>query len=33
MAWNSIKKIADAIENDLVSGLRGYHQNLSLSNE
>lgn len=29
----TIKKIADAIHNDLVSGLRGYHQNLSISEE
>lgn len=33
MVWTSIRKIADAIRNDLVSGLRGYHQNMSLSIE
>lgn len=33
MAWTSIRKIADAIRNDIVSGLRGYHQNMSLSVE
>lgn len=33
MAWNSIRKLADAIRNDIVSGLRGYHQNMSLSTE
>ena len=27
----TIRKIADAIHNDIISGLRGYHQNLSLS--
>lgn len=31
--WTSIRKIADAIYNDLVSGLRGYHQNVSISIE
>ena len=30
---NSIKKLADAVYNDIVSGLRGYHQNPSLSKE
>lgn len=29
----SIKKLADAIRNDVVSGLRGYHTNLSMSME
>ena len=31
--WNSIDKMADAILNDIISGLRGYHNNLSLSKE
>lgn len=31
MGWTD--KMADAIENDLNSGLRGYHQNMSLSKE
>lgn len=31
--WNSIRKIADAIHNDVLSGLRGYHQTPSLSIE
>lgn len=31
--WNSIKKLADAVYNDVVSGLRGYHQNVSISIE
>ena len=31
--WNSIKKLADAIHNDIVSGLRGYHTNPSISIE
>ena len=29
----SVKKLADAIYNDIVSGLRGYHQNMSISLE
>ena len=33
MVWTSIKRLADAIHNDIVSGLRGYHTNLSLSTE
>ena len=33
MAWTSTRRLADAILNDVVSGLRGYHQNLSLSIE
>ena len=33
MAWTSIRRIADAIINDVVSGLRGYHQNISMSPE
>lgn len=33
MAWTSIDKLADAIINDIRSGLRGYHQNMSLSKE
>lgn len=33
MAWNSIKRLADAVYNDVVSGLRGYHQNPSMSKE
>lgn len=33
MAWTSTKRLADAIYNDIVSGLRGYHQNPSLSIE
>lgn len=33
MAWTSIKRLADAIFNDVVSGLRGYHQNMSMSKE
>ena len=33
MAWTSIKLLADAIYNDVVSGLRGYHQNPSMSKE
>lgn len=31
--WTSIKKLADAILNDIRGGLRGYHQNPSLSVE
>lgn len=30
---NVIKKLADAIKNDVVSGLRGIHQNMSMSDE
>jgi len=33
MAWTSIRRIADAVYNDVVSGLRGYHQNMSMSKE
>ena len=33
MAWTSIKRLADAVFNDIVSGLRGYHQNMSMSKE
>lgn len=33
MAWTSIRKMADAIANDVRSGLRGYHQNMSMSIE
>ena len=33
MAWTSIERLADAIFNDIVSGLRGYHQNMSMSKE
>lgn len=33
MGWNQVRIIADAIRNDLISGLRGAHQNLSLSVE
>ena len=33
MAWTSIKRLADAIFNDINSGLRGYHQNISISKE
>ena len=33
MAWTSIKLLADAIYNDVISGLRGYHQNPSMSKE
>lgn len=31
--WNQIEKLASAIRNDIISGLRGYHTNLSLSME
>lgn len=31
--YNQIQKLASAIHNDVVSGLRGYHTNLSLSME
>ena len=33
MAWTSVEKLADAVFNDIVSGLRGYHQNMSMSKE
>lgn len=33
MAWTSIERLADAIINDVRSGLRGYHQNMSMSKE
>ena len=33
MAWTSVERLADAIINDIRSGLRGYHQNMSLSKE
>lgn len=33
MVWNSIRRLADAIRNDIVSGLKGYHNNMSLSIE
>ena len=33
MAWTSIRKLADAIANDVRSGLRGTHQNMSMSIE
>lgn len=33
MVWSSTRKLADAIYNDIVSGLRGYHTNMSLSKE
>lgn len=31
--WTSVRRIADAIHNDIVSGLRGYHTNMSISIE
>lgn len=31
--YNSIEKLASAIRNDIVSGLRGYHSNMSMSME
>lgn len=31
MKWTSIRKIADAVYNDVVSGLRGYHTSPSIS--
>ncbi len=31
--YNKIEKLAYAIQNDVVSGLRGYHQNMSMSIE
>ena len=33
MAWTSIERLTDAVFNDVVSGLRGYHQNMSMSKE
>lgn len=33
MAWTSTRRLADAVFNDIVSGLRGYHQNMSMSIE
>ena len=33
MGWTSVKRLADAVFNDIVSGLRGYHQNMSMSKE
>lgn len=33
MAWTSIRRLADMIVNDVVSGIRGYHQNPSMSVE
>lgn len=33
MAWTSIRRLADAIINDVRSGLRNYHQNMSMSPE
>nr|DAT77813.1 MAG TPA: hypothetical protein [Caudoviricetes sp.] len=29
--YNQIEKLASAIRNDVISGLRGYHTNLSMS--
>jgi hypothetical protein len=31
--YNQITKLASAIRNDVVSGLRGYHTNMSMSLE
>nr|DAM35496.1 MAG TPA: hypothetical protein [Bacteriophage sp.] len=31
--YTQLDKLASAIRNDIVGGLRGYHTNLSLSNE
>ena len=31
--YNQIEKLASAIRNDVVAGLRGYHTNLSMSME
>lgn len=31
--WNQIEKLASAIRNDILGGLRGYHTNLSMSLE
>ena len=33
MGWTSIKRLADAVINDVRGGLRGYHQNMSMSKE
>lgn len=33
MAYTTIRRLADAIANDVRSGLRGYHQNMSMSIE
>lgn len=33
MGFNKLDKIASAIQNDVVSGLRGYHTNMSMSME
>lgn len=33
MVYNKIEKLASAIRNDVISGLRGYHSNLSMSIE
>lgn len=33
MVWTKVKRLADAVFNDVVSGLRGYHQNMSMSKE
>lgn len=33
MAWNSVKRLADMVANDVRGGLRAYHQNMSLSIE
>jgi len=33
MVWNSVERLADMIINDVRSGLRGYHQNMSMSKE
>lgn len=33
MAWTSVRRLADAIVNDIRGGLRNYHQNMSLSVE
>ena len=31
--YNQVEKLASAIRNDVVSGLRGYHANMSMSME
>jgi hypothetical protein len=33
MIWTSVRRLADMIMNDIRSGLRGEHQNMSLSVE
>lgn len=33
MVYNQIEKLASAIRNDVISGLRGMHQNMSMSLE